>query len=152
MSDSNESSKIKPKTVTLHCTDTPDEQEFTAANIDAWHKQKGWKKIGYHYVIRKDGTIEKGRDDFEPGAHVKDHNTGNLGVVWVGRYHVTEAQRFAILYLYHYIRIKHGIHSDQWFGHYEWDTGHAQGKTCPNLEMKDVRQYLKESIELIPKF
>ena len=146
--------KPKPKVVTLHCTDTSDEMDYTAANIDAWHKQRGWDKIGYHYVIRKDGMIEKGRNDYEVGAHVKSHNMVdgniNLGIVWVGRYYITEAQRHALLYLYHYIRIKYGIHYDAWFGHCEWDT--ANGKTCPNILMDEVRQTFEEHSSLIPKF
>ena len=142
--------KAKPKMVTLHCTDTSDEIDFTADNIRQWHiKKNKWRDIGYHYVIRKDGMIEKGREDHVQGAHVRSHNKENLGIVWVGRYHFNEAQRYALLYLYHYLRIKYGVHSGDWFGHYEFDT--ANGKTCPNLEMDDIRAWLEGTSDLLLK-
>lgn len=144
MSDKSKSSKKKPKMWTLHCTDTSDELDFTAKNIRHWHMtENGWTDIGYHYVICKDGTIEKGRPDYKQGAHVRKHNRQNLGVVWVGRYHLNEAQQYALLYLYNYLRIKYGIHTDSIFGHHEFDT--ANGKTCPNLEMDDLRDWFEHS-------
>ena len=36
-------------------------RDVSAAEIDRWHKNNGWAGIGYHFVIRKDGTIERGR-------------------------------------------------------------------------------------------
>lgn len=51
---------------------------------DKWHKQRGWKGIGYHYVIDLDGTIEKGRPESEIGAHTVGHNRNSIGVVYVG--------------------------------------------------------------------
>jgi hypothetical protein len=43
--------------------------DVPASEIDRWHKEKGWDGIGYHYVIRKDGTIEEGRSLERKGAH-----------------------------------------------------------------------------------
>jgi len=60
----------------------------SAADIDRWHKARGWKGIGYHYVIRKDGTVEEGRDVDEVGAHCRDggHNRDSVGVVFSGHH------------------------------------------------------------------
>ena len=52
--------------------------------IDRWHKQKGWAGCGYHFVIRRDGTIEKGRAVNVPGAHAEGYNTRSLGICLVG--------------------------------------------------------------------
>lgn len=52
--------------------------------IDRWHKQRGWSGIGYHWVIKRDGTIEDGRPVNKVGAHVKGYNTGSLGLCMVG--------------------------------------------------------------------
>jgi hypothetical protein len=68
----------------IHCTATREGQDIDAATIRKWHKDKGWRDIGYHFVIRLDGTIEKGRDEEAPGAHVDGFNTGSIGVVYVG--------------------------------------------------------------------
>ena len=52
--------------------------------IDRWHKARGWRGIGYHYVIDRDGSIATGRHINTTGAHVKGHNTGSVGVCIVG--------------------------------------------------------------------
>lgn len=39
--------------------------------IDRWHKERGWDCIGYHFVIRKDGSIESGRPLSKNGAHAR---------------------------------------------------------------------------------
>jgi N-acetylmuramoyl-L-alanine amidase len=54
--------------------------------IDRWHRQKGWLMIGYHFVITRDGRLQKGRDINEIGAHVKGYNHKSVGVCMVGGY------------------------------------------------------------------
>ena len=49
-------------TIIIHCSATRAGQDITAADIDCWHRARGFWSIGYHYVIRLDGTIEPGRD------------------------------------------------------------------------------------------
>lgn len=56
----------------------------TAADIDRMHKQRGFRKIGYHYFIRFDGTLEIGRPEAEIGAHVEGHNSRSIGVCYAG--------------------------------------------------------------------
>lgn len=68
----------------LHCTATREGQDIDAATIKRWHLAQGWSDIGYHFVIRLDGTIEIGRDESIPGSHVKGFNAGSIGVVYVG--------------------------------------------------------------------
>lgn len=72
--------------LTFHCSASKPAAALkqTAADIDAMHKARGFNKIGYHYFVRYDGTIEKGRPDIQVGAHVQGHNTGNLGVCYAG--------------------------------------------------------------------
>lgn len=70
--------------IIIHCTATVEGKDFRAKDIDKWHKQKGWKGIGYHYVIDLDGNVEKGRPDEDVGAHTVGHNAHSIGVVYVG--------------------------------------------------------------------
>ena len=70
--------------IIIHCTATIEGKNFKAKDIDKWHKQRGWKGIGYHYVVDLDGTIEKGRPESEIGAHTVGHNRYSIGVVYVG--------------------------------------------------------------------
>lgn len=68
----------------VHCSATKANLDFDAADIDAWHKQRGWSGIGYHYVIKLDGTIETGRPIHTIGAHVYGYNRNSIGICYIG--------------------------------------------------------------------
>lgn len=68
----------------VHCADTPADMDIGVKEIDMWHRQQGWLMVGYHKVIRRDGTVENGRKLDQPGAHVKNFNSQSLGVCLVG--------------------------------------------------------------------
>lgn len=70
--------------LTVHCSATSPEQHIGAKEIDLMHKQRGFARIGYHYVITRSGEVQKGRSEEDVGAHVAGHNTGNLGICLVG--------------------------------------------------------------------
>lgn len=70
--------------IIVHCSATAEGQDFRAADIDRWHRQKGWSGCGYHYVVCLDGTVERGRPDAEPGAHCYGHNMRSIGVCYIG--------------------------------------------------------------------
>ncbi len=55
-----------------------------AKEIDRWHKERGFLKIGYHFVIQRDGTRERGRQLHEVGAHVAGFNHKSVGICLVG--------------------------------------------------------------------
>lgn len=74
----------KIDTLVIHCSATPEGKVFTADDIRRWHKAKGWADIGYHHVIRLDGTVEKGRPELVPGAHVSGHNLSTIGICYIG--------------------------------------------------------------------
>lgn len=52
--------------------------------IRKWHTARGFRDVGYHFVIRRDGTLEKGRDISRYGAHCIGHNAISIGVCFVG--------------------------------------------------------------------
>lgn len=70
--------------IVVHCSATPEGRDVTAADINKMHIARGFKKIGYHYVIRLDGTVETGRKENEIGAHAKGYNANSIGVCYVG--------------------------------------------------------------------
>lgn len=72
------------KYIIVHCTATPEGREVTVPEINRWHKQRGFKSIGYHYVIYLDGSIHKGRSETVIGAHCKGYNDCSIGVAYVG--------------------------------------------------------------------
>ena len=70
--------------IVVHCSATQEGKNISAATIDKWHKKRGWRGIGYHYVIGLDGLIELGRPVEQVGAHVKGHNKNSIGICYVG--------------------------------------------------------------------
>lgn len=70
--------------IVVHYSATYSDQDFTAADIDRMHRERGFRKIGYHYFICRNGVVEEGRPEHEIGAHVSGQNTGTLGICWAG--------------------------------------------------------------------
>lgn len=70
--------------IAVHCSATPPHMDIGVKEIREWHKRRGWRDIGYHGVIRRDGTREYGRPFDQIGAHVKGHNKDSLGICMIG--------------------------------------------------------------------
>ena len=70
--------------IILHCSATREGQDFTVQDIDRWHRQRGFLRIGYHYVIYRDGSIHAGRPISETGAHCVGHNAHSIGICYIG--------------------------------------------------------------------
>lgn len=68
----------------VHCSATKPSQDVGVREIRQWHKEKGWLDIGYHFVIRRDGTVEEGRTQDVVGSHVANYNATSIGVCLVG--------------------------------------------------------------------
>lgn len=70
--------------IIVHCSATAEGKQFTVAEIDRWHRERGFRKIGYHYVIYLDGSVHAGRSESETGAHCLEHNARSIGVCYIG--------------------------------------------------------------------
>ncbi len=70
--------------IIVHCSATAEGKQFTVADIDRWHRERGFRKIGYHYVIYLDGSVHAGRSESETGAHCLEHNARSIGVCYIG--------------------------------------------------------------------
>lgn len=68
----------------IHCSATPEGKDYTVADIDRWHRQRGFQMVGYHFVIRLNGTIEQGRPIEMIGAHCVGHNRNSIGICYIG--------------------------------------------------------------------
>jgi N-acetylmuramoyl-L-alanine amidase len=136
----------QPKKVVLHCAATPDYpskhplyDHFTLKDVEAWHVQRGFSMVGYHYLVRRSGLIEIGRDELHPGAHVIGHNFNSLGICYFGTFLPTEAQQVALFTLYDAIKTRWGISHTSWLGHNELD----KNKLCPGFHMELFRKILE---------
>lgn len=76
--------KRKITEIIIHCTATPEGRYVTADQVDLWHRHRGFRMIGYHYLILLDGTVMRGRPEDEMGAHCLGHNLQSIGVCYVG--------------------------------------------------------------------
>lgn len=74
----------KLDTIILHYSATPIDRDIGATEIRKWHLERGFADIGYHFVVRLDGTIEHGRPIDVVGAHCKGHNARSVGICYVG--------------------------------------------------------------------
>ena len=72
------------ETIILHCSATPPSMDIGAMVIDKMHRARGWSQCGYHYVIRRNGKVERGRHISLQGAHAKGHNAYSIGCVYIG--------------------------------------------------------------------
>ena len=124
--------------IIIHCSDTPEGRNDKAADINRWHKQRGFDRIGYHYVVDLDGTIERGRDLECVGAHCKGHNTQSVGICYIGgrssktwgyKDTRTDAQKAALLLLLKFLRKKYP--DAKIYGHRDFSN-----KQCPCFDAK----------------
>ena len=116
----------------VHCSATPNDRDVTVDEIRAWHKERGWSDIGYHYVISRQGKILCGRPVGIVGAHCQGHNTDSIGVCLIGDDEFNDVQFKALQNLYAMLK---GFCLDiQAFGHRDF----TDKKTCPNFEVKEI--------------
>jgi len=113
----------------IHCSDST---FGDVTEIRRWHVARGWRDIGYHFLILPSGKIEAGRPFAEIGAHVRGHNTGSIGTCLIGVDAFAAAQFESLNNLHVILRsIFPDLHI---FGHRDFD----KGKTCPNFEVTDI--------------
>ena len=89
--------ELRPATevIVIHHAGFPDgDKDSSAEEIHKFHQEtNGWAGIGYHYVIRKDGTIEQGRRPQMVGAHSYHHNMNSVGICVAGNFELAKPNR-----------------------------------------------------------
>lgn len=113
----------------IHCSDS---EAGDVKVIRQWHLERGFADVGYHFVIRRDGVIEVGRQLGVVGAHCENHNHDSIGTCLIGRNTFTPEQ-FASL------KVLHGQMAVLFPGlvaypHHAFNSH----KTCPNFEVGEV--------------
>ncbi len=74
----------KTDLIVVHCAATKPDMDVGAAEIREWHRARGFSDIGYHFVIRRGGRVEPGRQHHLTGAHAKGHNASSVAICLVG--------------------------------------------------------------------
>lgn len=118
--------------IICHCSDSDVPTHDNIDTIKDWHvNQNGWSDVGYHYFLRKDGTVEIGRPEDKIGSHVKGHNSNSIGICMSGKKDFTEAQFRALEVLLIDICGRHNLEKKDILGHCDLNGN----KTCPNFDL-----------------
>jgi len=146
---------MKPKFITIHCSATRPKHNCDANWLREVHvNQNGWSDIGYHFYITTDGKLNPCRPLNRDGAHVKGHNTDNIGICLEGGLNndsgnpddtYTANQKYALRDIVEYLQDSFGIENKNVKGHRDWSPdlngdGTIQAneriKECPCFDVK----------------
>ena len=132
--------------IVWHCSGTKDGRPVTLEALIAAHKARGFRTIGYHWVIEPDGKIIKGRPESEVGAHVEGHNHDSIGICLIGSERFTQAawnsarllglqveDRYPAAHHYGHRDFSPDLNGDGKIQKCEWI------KTCPGFDVHDWR-------------
>lgn len=133
---------LEPSAVTeiiIHCSDTEPRFDLGVDDIELWHRDRGFEMIGYHFVIKVDGTIELGRPLRFQGAHCFGHNHCSVGVCYIGGRDAngrpcdtrTVAQKISLDYIISRLILPEFKSVKSIYGHSEFST-----KVCPCFDVQ----------------
>jgi len=125
------------KRVIIHHSASPD---VPASTIHGWHLGQKWSGIGYHFVIRAGGAIERGRPEGKIGAHSGSAGNGDsIGIVLTGNFETgkpTAAQMESLVWLLkEYLPGKYGLL--QVIGHKDVMATACPGRNFPWVELRE---------------
>ena len=118
--------------------------------VDSWHKSNGWSGIGYHFYIRKDGSVYEGRPLWATGSHAQGKNSESIGVCVEGNYEIEtvmpQAQKSAVKEVLSYIKDKY---PDTYItGHRDVGATGCPGRYYPFNEMKEYYNNESEGLTM----
>lgn len=130
-------------TLVIHCAATKADMDIGVDEIKEWHLKRDFEDIGYHFVIRRSGVMEKGRNEKMQGAHAVAVNDCSLGICLVGgvddelkwENNFTEAQFRTLKSLIQLLKRNYNI--ERIIGHREVEPN----KECPSF---DVQEWLEK--------
>ena len=129
----------------VHCSATKPSMDIGLREIKRWHvDDNGWRDVGYHYIIRRNGEVELGRSNRDTGAHAAGYNHKSISLCMVGgmaadnsaENNFTAQQWTALLDLVKQIKVDYP--EANVIGHNE-----ISDKECPSF---DVQQWKKENL------
>lgn len=129
--------------IVIHHTGNAQDDDLSAEQIHSSHLMQGWSGIGYHYVIRKDGTVEIGRPEWAVGAHAHGFNWNTIGIHVCGNFELatpTPAQIESLAYLVGWLCDKYGLtpDADRIVGHRD-----LMATACPGQQLYDILQTVR---------
>jgi len=136
----------------VHCSATPEGRDIDISTIRGWHKANGWTDVGYHYVVKLDGSVQKGRVEAQIGSHVAGHNATTIGICYIGgcdkamkpKDTRTEAQKIALRELLTELKKRYPKAKIQ--GHRDFP---SVAKACPSFDAKGEYANIANSVSVV---
>lgn len=144
---------MKAKLLVIHHSASP--ATTTVDDIRRWHVQgNGWSDVGYHKIIKANGSISQGRADVRPGAHAPGVNSSSLGICLIGDFSTVlppAAQRKTLVQTLASLCKRYGLTSAAIIGHRDAGAAHGYSTRCPGDALyndlpairREVDRYLK---------
>lgn len=120
----------------------------TAQDIHQWHLNNGWSGAGYHFLVRKDGTVYRLRPEGKIGAHASGSNSDSIGICFEGSYMtetMPQAQINAEKELVAYLKQKYKISKVQ--AHREVCSTNCPGKNFPFTEIVNTTVNVTKEVQ-----
>ena len=122
------------KKIIVHCSDSDLPEHDDVEVIKSWHKKRGFSDVGYHYYVKKDGTIQEGRYIGLIGAHCVTQNVVSVGVCLGGKYDFPAAQMKGARIIIENLMMRYKIPKTEIYPHNHFN----HHKTCPNFEIARI--------------
>ena len=129
--------------IVVHHTGNPVDDDCSAEDIHRSHLAQGWAGCGYHYIVRKDGSIEIGRPDWAIGSHAYGENSHSIGVHVCGNFEIgvpTAEQIESTAYLIGWLCDEYDLIPNKTFvkGHCD-----LMATACPGRNLYDILQTIR---------
>ena len=124
--------------IIIHCSDSDVAAHDDIGVIEDWHIARGFSQVGYHFVIRKNGEIQRGRVIGMPGAHCRGHNEDSIGICLTGKQEFSEKQFSSLVSLVQdlcksfFLSPRGDVYPHSHFN---------SDKTCPNFDIEKLDFY-----------
>lgn len=125
------------KRIIVHCSDSDLNESRTA--VERWHTTRGFREIGYHYYIRREGDIWVGRPIWEQGAHCFGQNHDSIGICIAGRDNFPHRQRVEAVKLIKNLLWMFSLKPDDVYPHNHFN----RFKDCPRFDWSQFVKYLE---------
>ena len=122
--------------IIVHCSDSDYAHHDNVEAIRHWHKrERGFRDIGYHYVITQNGNVRQGRPIERVGAHCKGYNQFSIGICLTGKEIFTKFQFSALHAVCLELCAQFGLDLKNVKPHKHF----SPGKTCPNFDLEAIK-------------
>ena len=119
--------------IIIHCSDSDYEHHDNVETLRKWHvEERGWRDVGYHFIITKDGEIHQSRNVIDNGSHAKGYNKKGIGICLTGKFNFSDQQFVSLYRLVFSLQVIFKIQYENILPH-----SAVSNKTCPNFKIWD---------------